>query len=104
MEPASPTPMGESTPSREQIVEDLQRELENLLLSDVVFNMLRTMKKAVPIVYIYLSRERRRKKRSKQFRWFIEQVCRPKSPVDNSALANFKDMLRAIRKQMEGQE
>jgi len=97
-------PMGESTPSREQIVEDLKREIENLVLSDAVLNMLRVMKRASPVFYAYLSRERRRKKRSIQFQWLIEQMFRPQSPVDNSALMNFKDLLLAMRKQMEGQE
>jgi len=100
----SPEPVGGGTPSREQIVEDLKREMENLVLSDAVLNMLREMKRAIPIFYTYLSRERRRKKRSKQFQWLIEQIFRPQSPVDNRALVNFKDTLLASRKQMEGQE
>jgi hypothetical protein len=96
--------MGETTPSREQIVEDLKREIENVVLSDAVLNMLRMMKRVSPVFYAYLSRERRRKKRSTQFQWVIEQMCRPQLPVDNSALTNFKDLLLAMRKQMEGQE
>ena len=95
--------MGEST-SREQIVEDLHREIENLVLSDAAFNMLRTMKKAIAFFHSYLSREKKRKRRSKQFQWLLEQMCRPQSPVDNSALATFKDMLLSTRKQIEGQE
>ena len=104
MEPASAEPTVESLPSREQIVGDLKSEMENLVLSDVAFNTLRTMKKGISIFYDYLSRERRRKKRSREFQWFIEQICRPESPADSSALATFKDILLAARKQMEGQE
>jgi len=102
MESAKSEPAGNS--SREQIVADLKREFEHLVLSDAVFAWLRTMKRAIPIFYAYLSRERKRKKRSKQFQWLLEQICQPQSPVDNAAIANFKDMLLAARKQMEGQE
>ena len=104
MEPANAEPPVESIPTREQIIADLKSEMEKLVLSDVAFNNLRTMKKGISIFYDYLSQERRRKKRSREFQWLIEQICRPKSPADSSALATFKDILLAARKQIEGQE
>jgi hypothetical protein len=100
---ASPKPPNETAPSREQLVSELSHEAENFILSDAVFNQLRFIKKAIPIFYTYLSRERRRKKRSKQFQWFLVELFRSDSPVDSELLANFRDLLQLMRKQMEGE-
>jgi hypothetical protein len=90
--------------SREQLVADLIREIEEWILSDTVFNALRTLKKVTGFIYPYLQQERRRKKRSKEFQWLIGEIFRPQSPVDSGVLVEFKESLLWMRNQLEGSE
>ena len=96
-------------PSREQLIADVTHELEALVLSDAMFENLKSFKKAIALVYPYVQQERRRKKRSKQFRWFLgewlrEEILGAASPVDTSALIEVKKWLVLMRIQLEGGE
>jgi hypothetical protein len=101
--PAGAKSQNETAPSREELVAELSHEVESLIRGDAIFNQLKFIKKAIPIFYTYLSRERRRKKPSEQLKWFLAEAFSPESPVDSDSLAIFLDMLRSMRKQMEGE-
>ena len=90
-------------PSREQLVYELSDEVENLILSDAVFKLLQSIKKAIPIFYTFLKRERRRKKPSEHFRWLFAEAFAPDTPVDSDVLAICLHNLKLIRQHMEGQ-
>jgi len=95
-------PKSEKEPSRDQVAAAFATEFERLLLSDATLQNLRTMKKGLPLIERYLTRERKRKTRSPEFQWLMAQVGRPKFPVDKNALSLFTDLLRAMREQQEG--
>jgi hypothetical protein len=97
-------PQSDAAQTREQLVAALSHEAESLIRSDAVFKQLQFIKKAIPIFYTFLSRERRRKSPSKQLQWFISEAFRSDSPVDVELLADFLGLLQLLRKQMEGAE
>lgn len=95
-------PQNKTAPTRQELVAELTGNLERFVLSDTVFNQLRFFKEALSLVYPYLAKERRRKKRSKQFQWLLANVFRPQSPVDSSILANFRDQILRARRVLKG--
>lgn len=104
LSPKEPPVDTATEPSREQVVADLMREMEKLILSDAAVAELRKAKKAIECVYSYLQRERRRKKRSKHFQWLLAQMYPPPSPVRKNVLTDLRDSLVAMREQIEGHE
>jgi hypothetical protein len=96
-------PQKQAATSREQLVADLTHEAESLIRSDAVIKQLRSLKKVIPVLYAYLSRERRRKKPSKQLQWLLAEFT-PEIPVDNCLLVVLRDLLLSMRMQLEGGE
>jgi hypothetical protein len=93
---------GDALPTREQLVAAMSQEAASLVRTDAFFRDLQSLKKAIPVLCDYLTRERRRKKPSKQLQWFLAEVFRPGSPVSIESIASSLDLLRLLRMQMEG--
>ena len=94
---------GSKKPDRDEIIGQIRTDVEHLVLSDETFSTLRNLKKAIPIFYDYIDRERRRKKRSPEFRWLMSQI-QSQTPIDNNVLLAFSELLQKMRLQIDGLE